>query len=144
MQLASVSKLVACVSCTQRSVNSLTTKWKQIKQSNSTKEWPVTLVWLKAKCPSASANCITEVFVPIPIHNVGIPGFWTVNVLFQAFLTAVEAGASWRCPDEARGDEFDWQVPQSAACLVIWSSGLVPEAIEPHRALLRREEIGAS
>ena len=38
------------------------------------------------------------------------------------------------------GNEFDWQVPRSAACMVIWSSGLVPEAIEPHRALLRREE----
>jgi len=47
--------------------------------------------------------------------------------------------------DEAReGDEFDWHVPRFAACMVIWSSGLVPEAIEPRRALLRREETGAS
>jgi len=42
------------------------------------------------------------------------------------------------------GNEFDWQVPPSATCTDIWSSRLVPEAIEPHRALLRREETGAS
>ena len=46
---------------------------------------------------------------------------------------------------EARGGaEFDGQVPPSAACANMWSSGLVSEAIEPHRALLRRAETGAS
>ena len=42
------------------------------------------------------------------------------------------------------GNEFDWQVPSSATCADMWSSGLVPEAMEPHRALLRREETEAS
>ena len=64
--------------------------------------------------------------------------------MVEAFLTAVEAGASWKCMDEAREDEFDWHVLRSAACMVIWSSRLVPEAIEQHRALLRREATGAS
>jgi len=66
------------------------------------------------------------------------------NCSRHSFLTAVEAGASWKCPDEARGNEFDLQVPASATCADMWSSGLAPKAIEPRRALLRREETGAS
>ena len=53
--------------------------------------------------------------------------------LFNPTLTTGQGGA-----------EFDGQVPPSAACANIWSSRLVSEAIEPHRALLRREETGAS
>jgi len=97
-----------------------------------------------------------------PLRRSGmarVPYVTTVDSSWSSVMTSVRGlsvrdclssclysilGPKGACPDEARENEVDWQLPPSAACADMWSSRLVPEAIEPHRALLRREETGAS